>query len=80
MNMGWRCPNCGGCYSPTTPQCYNCTGRYSSGSSTNTSADNCIDVLKYLTTGPIIHHPPHQLHVDCNCEKCIPKTDSNNVI
>ena len=29
MNRGWTCPNCGGCYSPATPQCFNCTGRTS---------------------------------------------------
>lgn len=27
VNLGWKCPSCGGCYSPMTPQCYNCTGR-----------------------------------------------------
>ena len=24
---GWQCPVCGAVYSPTTPMCYNCTGR-----------------------------------------------------
>ena len=26
MNMGWTCPKCGGVFSPTTPQCFNCKG------------------------------------------------------
>ncbi len=33
-NQGWICPNCGGCYSPATPQCFNCTGVYASSSGT----------------------------------------------
>ena len=37
MNRGWTCPNCGGCYSPATPQCFNCTGR------TNATSGCCID-------------------------------------
>ena len=24
MNMGWKCPGCGRCYSPLTPQCFSC--------------------------------------------------------
>jgi hypothetical protein len=24
MNSGWRCPGCGKCYSPLTPQCFTC--------------------------------------------------------
>ena len=24
MNMGWKCPGCGKCYSPLTPQCFSC--------------------------------------------------------
>ena len=24
MNMGWKCPGCGKCYSPSTPQCFTC--------------------------------------------------------
>lgn len=43
MNRGWTCPNCGGCYSPTTPQCFNCTGRYSTSSGTE------LDAIRYLT-------------------------------
>ena len=23
----WQCPVCGAVYSPTTPMCYNCTGK-----------------------------------------------------
>lgn len=33
-SQGWQCPICGGVYSPYTPQCFNCTGRYSASSST----------------------------------------------
>ena len=25
--QGWQCPVCGAVYSPTTPMCYNCTGK-----------------------------------------------------
>lgn len=25
--QGWQCPVCGAVYSPTTPMCWNCTGR-----------------------------------------------------
>ena len=25
--QGWQCPICGAVYSPTTPMCYNCTGK-----------------------------------------------------
>ena len=25
--LGWQCPVCGAVYSPTTPMCYNCTGK-----------------------------------------------------
>ena len=24
MNTGWKCPGCGRCYSPLTPQCFSC--------------------------------------------------------
>lgn len=26
MTTGWRCPNCGACYSPFVQQCFNCRG------------------------------------------------------
>lgn len=25
--QGWQCPVCGAVYSPSTPMCYNCTGK-----------------------------------------------------
>jgi uncharacterized OB-fold protein len=24
QNIGWTCPKCGSCYSPTIPQCFKC--------------------------------------------------------
>jgi hypothetical protein len=35
MNSGWKCPGCGRCYSPTTPQCFTCGQVGYSGTSTN---------------------------------------------
>lgn len=28
MTDGWRCPNCGACYSPFVQQCFNCRGAF----------------------------------------------------
>lgn len=57
---GWQCPICGGVYSPTTPQCFNCTGRTYSTSSTETTQD----YLNHL----------NKLHVgkECDCTQCQP--------
>lgn len=46
MNRGWMCPNCGGCYSPATPQCFNCTGR------TSVSCGTQMDVYHMMTVPP----------------------------
>lgn len=34
MNSGWRCPGCGKCYSPLTPQCFTCGQPTTTGTST----------------------------------------------
>lgn len=31
--QGWECPKCGAVYSPSTPMCFNCTGKTDSNNS-----------------------------------------------
>lgn len=48
--QGWQCPVCGAVYSPTTPMCYNCTGKYKTYTfSTKTTDDSIIDWLHHDT-------------------------------
>lgn len=55
MSRGWSCPNCGGCYSPATPQCFNCTGRYSTSNGTELRAPH----LSHNSVPPHIYNEPH---------------------
>lgn len=42
--QGWQCPICGAVYSPTTVQCFNCTGR----TKTYTVSNKVQSVEEYL--------------------------------
>lgn len=55
MNRGWTCPNCGGCYSPATPQCFNCTGR----TSTSGGCELRGPHLSHNSVPPHLYNEPH---------------------
>ena len=38
--QGWQCPVCGAVYSPSTPMCYNCTGKTTTTTNTTTKHEN----------------------------------------
>lgn len=65
MNSGWRCPGCGKCYSPLTPQCFTCGQSGSTGTSTGnwlnrTSIDPYMGCLDPMNCG----------RKDGFCDKC----------
>lgn len=54
---GWQCPVCGAVYSPTTPMCYNCTGKTYTFSTTTGELD--IDFYKkYLNHSDNTEYKP----------------------
>lgn len=47
---GWRCPQCGGVFSPFTPRCMNCYGQIPTYFGTNTSdLKHCLNCGQVLT-------------------------------
>lgn len=41
-SLGWKCPECGRVYSPTTPMCFYCGGNKTSTSTTYNSSNTTI--------------------------------------
>jgi len=59
---GWRCPQCGGVFSPFTPRCLNCHGAVPTVTMTTAPALDDV-IIEIDENGKVTRGPPQQAKI-----------------